>query len=236
MRRPGWIIVALLAASTCRLAAAGEEPPPQLPVGSSLGEGMGQTAAPDPSALVPQIGIRGKPVLGNPLAPVTIVEFIDYQCPYCQGYAKNTFPRLKTNYIDTGKVRYVARDFPLAKHERARPAAIAAACAGEQGWFWEMHDALLTAGETPTEDLISREAETLALDAGRFAACRAEPRHAVQLDADIAAAGRLGVSGTPTFLVGASAGDQAQGRLLQGDEVYAAFEKILAGYLKPKED
>ena len=134
------LIGVLLAASFVGPFAAGEPPP--LPVGQSLGVGTGQTVTPNLSVLAPQIGIGGNPALGDPAAPVTIVEFIDYQCPYCQGYAKNTFPRLKASYIDTGKVRYVARDFPLAKHERARPAAIAAACAGEQGWFWEMHDAL----------------------------------------------------------------------------------------------
>lgn len=200
----------------------------------------GNSIDPDPDALlraqiisshVPEIGIGGDPMLGDPAAPVTIVEFIDYECPYCQGFAKDTFPQLKAHYIDTGRVRYVSRDFPLAKHSRARPAAIAAACARDQGRFWEMHHALLAANGAPGEALIAREATELGLDSGKFAACRADPAQAARLDADFAAARVLGVNGTPTFLVGTSAGAIARGRLLQGDEDYAAFEKILAGYL-----
>jgi protein-disulfide isomerase len=177
--------------------------------------------------------IAGNPALGLASAPVTVVEFIDYQCPFCQDFARETFPQLKAHYIDTGKVRYVARDFPLPRHERAQPAAIAAACAGEQGRFWEMHDALLASYGKLREGDLATAAFRLGLDRGRFDACRAEPRHAARLDADFAAARALGVSGTPTFLVGASRGEVAQGQLLAGDETYAEFEKVLAKYLPP---
>ena len=215
-------------------AHAAEGDAPKLPVGSSLGtETAPPPAAMSVSSLIPQIGIGGNPVLGDPAAPVTIVEFIDFECPYCQGFAKDTFPKLKANYVDTGKVRYVARDFPLPKHAHARAAAIAAACAREQGRFWEMHHALLTAGVSLSEEAIAGEAKKLGLDPARFDACRADARQGERLDAEFVAARELGVKGTPSFLVGASAGAVARGRLLQGDEDYAAFEKILAGYLKP---
>ncbi len=208
---------------------AADTAPPQY--GTSLGQPLPAVA---PQAQVPQIAIAGNPTLGAADAPVTIVEFIDYECPYCQGYAKDTFPQLKANYIDTGKVRYVARDFPLAKHGRARPAAIVAACAGEQGRFWAMREALLAdAGQLAETDL-RRHADALRLDLPAFDACRAQDRHAARLDADFAAARAVGVNGTPSFLVGSTRGAVAQGRLLQGDETYADFEKVLAGYLQAK--
>jgi 2-hydroxychromene-2-carboxylate isomerase len=94
-----------------------------------------------------------------------------------------------------------------------------------------MREALLTAGSAPTDDLIVAEARRLGLDVARLGACRSQRGHDARLDADVAAAERLGVSGTPSFLVGASAGNIARGRLLQGDEDYAAFRKILAAYL-----
>ncbi len=224
---------ALLAAACATPPAAPDEPapaPPALPVGSSLGVAPpGRGMLPPPP---PRLAIGTDPALGVADAPVTIVEFIDYQCPYCQGFAQETFPRIKASYIDTGRVRYVARDFPLPKHERARPAAIAAACAREQGRFWEMHDALLAEAGLLRDADFRRHADRLGLDRGRFEACLGDARHQRRLDADVAAARALGVSGTPSFLVGASRGAVAQGRLLQGDEDYAAFEKVLQGYLE----
>jgi protein-disulfide isomerase len=228
-RNPGVLVTGLAwLLAFPALAADGDQAQPGY--GNSLGQPTPAVMLPAP---IPQVSIADDPVQGAADAPVTIVEFIDYQCPYCQGFAKETFPKLKAHYIDTGKVRYVARDFPLSKHSRARPAAIAAACAREQGRFWEMHDALLTAAGQLTEADFRRHAEALGLDLPEFDACRAEERHGAQLDAAFAAARAVGVSGTPGFLVGATRGNVAQGRLLQGDESYADFEKVLAGYLQP---
>jgi len=230
-------LLATLLAATSRAepAPAPAPAPPASPApeyGSSLGLGSNQgRPPPDLAALIPQVDIRGRPMLGDPAAPVTIVEFIDYECPFCQGYAHDTWPKLKANYVDTGKVRYVAVDFPLRKHDRSRPAAIAAACAGEQDRYWEMHDALLDAGGPLRDADFEAQARRLGLDADRFDACRAADHHQAWLDAGIAAARAAGARGTPSFLVGASAGDVARGRLLQGDEDYAAFEKVLARYL-----
>src|SRR5579863_5020357 len=81
--------------------------------------------------------------LGRPDAPLTVVEFTDYQCPYCRRFHAESWPRFKRDWIDTGKVRFIVRDLPLEIHSAARPAAQAAHCAGEQGQFWRMHDLLL---------------------------------------------------------------------------------------------
>lgn len=229
----------LLAASLVALMALGaalaaDEPPagaaPEY--GSSLGLGS-RPARPPPalSLLVPQVDIAGRPVRGNPAAAVVLVEFSDYECPYCQDFAARNWPRLKEDYVDTGRLRYVVHDFPLPGHPRARAAAIAAACAGEQGKYWEMHDALFAAaGQLREQDLEAHAAE-LGLDAGAFAACRAQARHQARLDADVAAARRAGVRGTPSFLVGTSEGSLVRGRLLQGGSDHAALEKALATYL-----
>ncbi len=224
--------ILLLAPGPASVPSWAEPAAPATPVyGSSLGVGnRASRPPPDLAALLPQIDIAGQPMRGDPAAPVTIVEFIDYECPYCQAFAQDTWPQLKADYVDAGKVRYIARDFPLGRHSRARPAAIAATCAGEQGRFWEMHDALFAAAGQLRDPDIEAHAQRLGLDATAFAACRAADRHQVQLDADVAAARAVGASGTPSFLVGASAGDVARGRLLQGGD-YASFKKLLARYL-----
>jgi protein-disulfide isomerase len=80
--------------------------------------------------------------LGRSDAPLTLLEFTDYQCPYCRKFQAETWPLLKKNYIDTGKLRFIVRDLPLSFHSSARPAAEAAHCAAEQGKFWEMHHAM----------------------------------------------------------------------------------------------
>ncbi len=105
-------------------------------------DGVKQTQTPAEKASI-ENGADDDPVLGNPNAPVTIIEFGDFQCPYCKKFHDDTFPMLKKTYIDTGKAKFVYRDFPLENiHPNARPAAEAAECADDQGKFWEYHNAL----------------------------------------------------------------------------------------------
>jgi protein-disulfide isomerase len=207
------------------LAAASAEEPP---AGQSLG--TPPPATPPPAALAaPEVDIAGLPVLGRADAPVTVVEFMDFECSYCQAFAKETFPALKAAYVDTGKVRWVAHDFPLVRHPRARPAATVAACAGEQGKFWEMHDAMLRTALLREEDFAARARE-LGLDAAALEACRDRADHAERLDRAVAVGRGIGVAGTPTFLVGPTRAGIARGRLLRGPDL-AAFEAALAKYL-----
>lgn len=227
------VIASLASCLMVPAAVAADTGQPMPADGSSMGINVGQ---PPPNAairaMVPQIDILGDPMLGAADAPVTLVEFMDYECPYCQAFSRDTMPLVKKNYIDTGKLRYVARDFPLPKHGRAAPAAIAAACAREQGKFWEMHDALLASDGRLAEQDIEALGMGLDLDMARFQNCRGEERHSWRLGQDYAAARAIGVNGTPSFLVGASAGSVARGRLLQGVEDYAELERILAAYYK----
>src|SRR5690349_18876426 len=109
------------------------------------------------------------PALGRRDAPVTIVEFSDYECPFCRQFVSATLPTLKSTYVDAGKVRYVFRDFPLEQlHPHARKAAEAAHCAGEQGKYWEMHDLLFQNQQALGTDDLAGYAGRLGVDAATF--------------------------------------------------------------------
>jgi protein-disulfide isomerase len=156
------------------------------------------------------------PTLGPSDAPVTIVAFSDYQCPYCHR-AQATVERLLERY--EGKLRLVHGDFPLANHAGAIPAARAARCAGEQGKFWEYHRILLSeTGEYSDQDLQQRAAK-LDLDAEPFAQCLASGRHAESIEASFDEARKLGVAATPTFFI--------NGRRLEGARSIEDFAAVI---------
>lgn len=227
------LLMSLGLMSACATGPAPELSPParDLPVGTSLDPVGGIARAPAvPPA--PQLRIAGLPVLGAADAPVTVVEFMDYECPYCQGYAQDIFPALKARYIDTGRMRYVLSNYPLPRHLRARPAAVAAACAERQGKFWEFHERLLAKDGGPLRDEdFQRHAVALRLDAASFGQCRVEIADGSWLDGDVAAAKAVGVAGTPSFFIGHSAGDIARGRLHRGagsvESLSAAIDALL---------
>lgn len=138
------------------------------------------------------------PVLGDKNAPVTIVEFTDYQCPFCHR-AQDTVEQVLSQY--PGKVKLIARDFPLDIHPRAIAASRAARCAGEQDKFWEYHrDLLKTATDYSDEDLKKRAAG-LGMDVSAFGGCIASDRYDASIKASSEQGQQLGVSGTPTFFV-----------------------------------
>jgi protein-disulfide isomerase len=131
-------------------------------------------------------------------APITIVMFSDYECPYCsRGVASVDAVRAK--YGD--KVRVVYRDYPLAFHQQAVPAAVSARCAGEQGKFWEMHDLLYANQQNLDPQTIEGHATKLSLDKAKYTACLQNPKQREAIQADFAAGGRLGVDGTPAFFI-----------------------------------
>jgi protein-disulfide isomerase len=146
--------------------------------------------------------------LGNPDAPVQMVEFSDFQCPYCRKFYNETFAQLKENYIDKDLVYFVYRDFPLSIHSDAQKAAEATECADDQGEFWEMHDLIfegqnkLGSGtvDIPLESLKSYAKELL-LDTDAFNECIDSGKYADEVAADIQDAIRYGVSATPTFFI-----------------------------------
>ena len=189
-----------------------------------------QVPAPQPAApAAPEapvtLKLDGAFVLGKLDAPVTMVEFSDYECPFCRQFHMASFEEIKRKYIDTGKVRYVSRDFPLQSlHPHALAAAKLARCAGEQGRFWEMRKALIVNGNALNDDTMANLGRSLKLDEKALQACVSDTKRAAALDADIARAGTLGVSGTPTFIVGASKGDSVEGMRIVGAQPLAVFE------------
>lgn len=138
------------------------------------------------------------PILGPREAPVTIVEFTDYQCPFCHR-AQQTVEQLLSLYA--GKVRLVSRDFPLDIHPRAKAASRAARCAGEQSRFWEYHRDLLKTPTDYSDEDLKRRAAGLGIGAAAFSACLQSDRHDGAIQKSLDEGTRLGVTGTPTFFI-----------------------------------
>jgi len=173
----------------------------------------------------------GGPVMGKADAPLTLVEFTDLQCPYCSRFTSTTFGQLKKAYIDTGVVRFVSRDFPLDFHPHAMAAARAVRCADEQGRFWDLRITLMRYASQLSPALITDAAAGLKLDMSAFGACIATDRHDAAIKADIAAAGSLGIEGTPSFLLGRTTGDTLDGVLIVGALPFDAFDAKIKSLL-----
>src|SRR5947209_14241364 len=170
--------------------------------------------SPEPPVLTVPLG--DGPTWGSPAAPVTIVEFADFECPVC----KESLPVLQeVRSLYPEQVRIVYRNFPLASHPQARPAAEAAHCAHEQGQFWAYHDALFAkAPDLQASDYV-RLAERLKLNAADFAACLSSDRPKVAVAKDLADAQALGLSGTPTFFI--------NGRYLSGYQTLDTLKQYI---------
>ena len=146
--------------------------------------------------------ITGAPVLGDRSARVAMIEFSDFECPFCKRYVDETFSRIKDEFIATGRIQYAARHLPLEQtHPNALRAAQAAACAADQGKFWEMRDYLFARQAELAQDVWLRDAAVLGLDEKVFHDCLSGAS-ADRIRADQAAATGLGATATPTFLVG----------------------------------
>ena len=180
-----------------------------------------------PQPQVAKVSNLGGYSLGRPDAPLTMVEFTDLQCPYCRQFATTTFDELKRNWIDTGRLRYVSRDFPLDFHQHAMNAAKAARCSGEQGKFWEMRWALMRNANLLSPAFITKTASDLKLDPDVFAACTASTRFDAAIQADMVEAVNVGVTGTPTFVVGRTTPSGIEGPVIVGALEYAKFDARL---------
>ncbi len=147
------------------------------------------------------ISVEDAPFKGDKNARVTLVEFADYQCPFCARYFRETLAQIEKDYIETGKVKYVFRDFPLKSHTQAFKAAQAAYCAGEQGKYWDMHARLFSVEPTDWQDL-SHYTQPLGLDASKFQRCLNSDQSAAKVRKDLADGQKAGVKATPTFFLG----------------------------------
>jgi protein-disulfide isomerase len=165
--------------------------------------------------------------IGNKDAPLTMVEFTDFQCPFCKQFYSSTFPDLKKNYIDTGKMRFYSRDLPLDFHPDAMRAAQAGRCAAEQGQFWKMRDLMAANPDKLDLENLVADAGDLKLDVRAFRACveSQKTRNAVQTD--VMEAMKTGAEGTPAFVVGKSTPDGVDGELIVGAMPYDTFDQAL---------
>jgi protein-disulfide isomerase len=168
------------------------------------------------------------PSLGSASAPVTIIEFSDFQCSFCKRFWADTLPKLKEAYIDTGKARFIYRHFAiLGKH--SEQAALAAECAAEQGKFWEYHDQLFKnqGGLAFTETKLKQYARDVGLNVGVFGTCLETGKYREKVERETQAAANLGGRGTPLFIVNQ--------RPLVGAQPYVVFQKMIDEELKSQE-
>lgn len=200
---------------------------------ASLDERQRQLAADlDAARGVTRISVAGAPALGAADQVVTLVEFSDYECPFCIRHFTQTMPRIKAELIDTGRVRYVFRDFPI---DQLHPAAIraheAARCANEHGRFWELHSKLFSPPGTHTDDALAAQAREAGVPADAFKACLASGRMTAHVRESVQTAEQLGATGTPSFFVGVRNLETDEVHLLSaitGAQPYEEFEKAIS--------
>jgi protein-disulfide isomerase len=158
-------------------------------------------------------------ILGDKNAPIEIIEFSDYECPFCTRFYTDTLPQLKTTYIDTGKAKLIYRDFPLGFHANAQKAAEAGECAGDEGKYFEMHDKLFEQGVSGGVTAFKQYAKEIGLNTATFDVCLDSGKYTSEVQKDFQDGQRAGVQGTPTFYI--------NGQQLVGAQPFEAFQQII---------
>ena len=178
------------------------------------------------------IGVDDDPVLGSPNAKVLMIEFGDYQCPSCRMFWKDVEPRIKKEYIDTGKVKLVFRDFPIVQiHPEALLAAMAVDCSADQNKYWEYHDKVFREQYNKGDDLVrfkaadlKKWAKDIGLDPAKFDQCLDSEKYKNEVLKDKADGDAVSVQGTPTFFI--------NGHVIGGAQPYPAFKNLIDSLLK----
>ena len=176
--------------------------------------------------------LTGVNMLGSKNAPLTIVEYTDYQCPFCQRFHITAFNEIKKAYIDTGKVRFFSKDMPLDFHPNAMRAAMAARCAGEQNKFWELRDVMGANPNSLDMEHIIGFAGDLKMNTQTLRACIDSNKYKDMVQTDVLEAMKIGANGTPTFIVGKSVGNGVDGDLVVGAMPFQMFDAKLKEYSK----
>ena len=158
-------------------------------------------------------------VKGDKDAPVTIVEWSDYECPFCARFYSETEKLIDEQYVKTGKVRFVYRDYPLPFHQNAQKAAEAAECAGDQGKFWEMHNLLFEQGVAGGVAGFKQFAQQLGLDTSKFNTCLDTGATAAEIQKDMNDGSAVGIQGTPGFII--------NGKLVSGAQPFSVFKQVI---------
>lgn len=184
------------------------------------------------------IELGDNPSKGDENAKVTMVEFSDYQWPYCGRYVRETLPEIEKEYIGTGKIKYVLLDFPLPFHKNASKAAEAAHCAGEQGKYWEMHDKIFANQKAIGPKDLTEYAKAIGLDLPKFQECFDSGKYAEEVKKNIGEARKAGVRGAPSFFIGYTKTDKPKTvkvtKKLVGAQPYARFKEAIESFLSPK--
>ena len=202
---------------------------------------QGARGRPSKPAFKPtEISVGDAPLLGDPDAIVTLVEFSDYDCPFCRRHKDQVMPDLVKNFVDTGKLKYVMREFPLAMHANAKGASQAALCAGDQGEYWQMHDKMFANQRKLGIENLKAFAVELGLDSTAFDTCLDDGKYAKQVSDDITAGGRMGITGTPAFVLGLTdPNDPNKAKVtefISGAQSLEKFSQVIEDLLKQAEE
>lgn len=195
----------------------------------------GQQAIPTEDLSPKKISVDDDPIMGDKNAKITIIEFSDYECPFCKSFYDDTLPQIKKEYIDTGKAKLVLRDLPLSFHQNAPKEAEAAECAREQGGdeaYFRYHDEIFkrttSNGTGLALDQLSVIANDLELSGDELQTCLDADKYKAEVDKDVADAGKAGASGTPSFFIGKSSPDGTiNGTPLIGAQPFSAFKTVI---------
>jgi protein-disulfide isomerase len=189
----------------------------------AAGQAQAEPAGPEVDTKVWPVSAGDSPAKGPKNAPITVVVFSDFQCPFCSR-VEPTLTKLDSDY--PGKIRFVWKNFPLSFHQNAKPAAMAALAAGEQGKFWEMHDKLFANQTALDRASLEKYAGELHLDLGKFKAALDSNKYEAQIAADMKEGSAADVSGTPASFI--------NGRKIGGAYPYDTFKKIVDQELSKK--
>jgi len=198
-----------------------------LPTGAAVAQQGGGTGG-----VLAKVSADDDPFLGEKNAPVTIIEFSDFQCPFCRRHYSQTYSQLKSEYIATGKVKYVYRDFPLSFHEGAQPYAEAAECAAEQNKYWELHDKIYDEQNKqgqgtvpyPGQETVLQWAGEIGLDTGKLKLCIESGKYTKEVQKDFTEGASYGVTGTPSFFIGNDKKGYVQ---VEGAQPFSAFQSAI---------
>ena len=205
---------------------------PTTTIAPSLGT-LGQQQPPSQPQItkVASVNTDGAPIIGKTNAPITMVEFADFQCPFCGRFASDTFQQIVKNYVDTGKVKFVYKQYPLPFHPNAQPAAMASECATEQGKFWPMHDKLYATqtiwasqDATTVKKTFKEYAVSLGLNAASFNSCLDSNKYSDKIQKESSEGSQYGISGTPTFYIGNQKAGYTQ---ILGAQPLPSFEQMI---------
>jgi len=173
------------------------------------------------------------PTLGDPQAPVLIVEFSDFTCGYCGKFYRETLPQLKANYIKNGKVRFAYRDYPRDQQGLGLVGAHAARCAGEQGRYWEMHDRIFEEADRLGKGMLKRALQDLRLKTDLFSMCMDSEKHIAAILADKKTGEGFGFRGTPGFVIARTDGKRFYDLVrIPGAASYTVFQQQIEKLLK----